>query len=101
MSEELHIPQEHWQPYGSSETWALKTWENNLRRHVREEPDPAKRFDKWLTAKAKGEGTYGVRLVFIEQPYLGWAEKVEKALAEEEKSLRESIAYFVTHPDED
>lgn len=77
----------------------IPRWEPQLRRAMAERPDPAARFSWWLGEKANGSYTPGVRLVFLEQPYLGWAEAVEAAIERAEVAMRQQIANEVLNPD--
>lgn len=104
----MEIPKEHWTSDAPKDTWSydpkpfIASWEKQLIAALKKEPDPEKRFDDWLKRKAAGEtGMAGVRLIFLEQPYLGWAELVEKTIETEEKSLRKQIANEIQHPSDD
>lgn len=100
----LEIPKEHWQEkngaYGTDSAM-IPYWERSLRANIAKQPDVRLRFTEWLSAKEAGAGTYGVRLLFIEQPYLGWAESVENAIETAERTLREAIAFEITNPNRD
>lgn len=107
MNEELVIPEDHWHHDTAANNWRayLPYWERGLRASIADEPDPAVRFSKWLEDKA-GKGPrnlrrLGVRLTFLEQPYLGWAEAVERIIENTDRETRERIAYEITNPDRD
>jgi hypothetical protein len=95
---EIEIPHGHFKS-GSA---FVPHWEVRLRASIADEPDAAKRFTKWLDRLAAGECEMpGVRLIFLEQPYLGWAETIQRAIETAEKELRALIAFEVAHPGAD
>jgi hypothetical protein len=94
---DIEIPRSHW----IGDPNYIQYWEPQLRKNIAVCPDPSFRFEQWLGVKERGEGGQGVRLIFIEQPYLGWAETIERMIAAEEKRTRESCAYEITHRNED
>lgn len=99
---DLKIPEDHWRDTGFPNWRGFVTpWEKMLRSNLAAEPDPAKRFEVWLDARAAGLSGPGVRLVFIEQPYLAWAETVDRIIAATNKATRASIAREITDDDED
>ena len=90
-SDDIH----NWQAYAEH-------WETRLRGNVSRQPDPAMRFSEWLESKKLETNKFGgVKLVFYEQPYLAWAQDVEKIIEAKEKSTRELCAYEITHRNED
>lgn len=103
MNYGFEIPAGHWtHPEGDRVVGAYKAhWEMSLRKAVEAQPDPAKRFGDWLSRKAADEsGLPGVRLIFFEQPYLTWAENVERAIEGAERSLRARIASEIANPED-
>lgn len=104
---EIVIPDSHWEkpmhgPRGTGWAAYVPYWEPQLRAAIAKQPDPALRFTDWLARVAAGEsGMPGVRLIFLEQPYLAWAETVESIIALTEKETRESAAYEITHKESD
>jgi hypothetical protein len=103
--QDITIPPEHWnwKPTYSHEFDHRPGWEAQLRRRITEQPDPAKRFEVWLLLAADGKhhGAGGIRLWFIEQPYLSWALAVERAIGTAEAELRKQLAYEIEHPNDD
>lgn len=102
MDANLNIPADHW--LGPNESYGLNHamiphWEGHLRKSLSAEPDPAVRFARWLDDLAAGKTTPGVRLIFIEQPYLGWAETVEEAIKTAERDLRATLAFEIANPE--
>lgn len=99
---DLAIPDSHWregpQPLGGIETYR-PSWENRLRKTVQEEPDPSARFTRYLNDLAAGTWRPGPRLIFFEQPYLMWAEAIERVINATEASTRKQIAHEVEFPD--
>jgi hypothetical protein len=97
----VDIPSTHWNQEIHGWQSYVPYWEKSLRASIEAQPDPAKRFEAWLSHLARGEsGKPGIRLIFIEQPYLAWAELVEQLVATKEKELRQTIAYEIANPDE-
>lgn len=101
----IEIPDSHWEEAPCDYDWrSLRgTWEATLRKSIAERPDPAARFTAWLAWKMSDVSHIawfpGPRLVFIEQPYLGWAEAVERAIEKAEKNLRSAIAEDIANPE--
>lgn len=100
LSDDIHIPGEHWLRPGRSVLF-IEAWETQLRAAITEEPDPAKRFEKWLAKLAEGAWHRSCRLVFVEQPYLAWAEAIERVLAAHEKEIRSQVADEILYPGRD
>lgn len=98
---DLQIPSEHWANTPPHARNFIPAWESHLRKNVLARPDPAERFSHWLETKAKGDFTPSARLIFLEQPYLRWAEAIEQAFKTAEKQLRAQIAYEVENPERD
>lgn len=99
METELEIPESHWTDAGWSGLFPY--WERHLRSSIRREPDAAKRFAKFLEEKESGDYQMSPRLIFIEQPYLEWAEAIERVIEKTEKDTRGVVAYEITHPHAD
>lgn len=88
------IPRDHWGPHQGIGNWEayIPYWTRTLNDWQSKFPDPAERFSEWLRLKTQEASTPGVRLVFVEQPYLQWAESVELAIKVEKLSERRQIA---------
>ena len=87
----IDIPPGHWD--SSFRGWEsfVPSWERQLRTNIERQPDPQKRFEEWLLKLASGDAYQcGVRLIFLEQPYLAWAEAIEKFGTLEAKRERQS-----------
>ena len=99
----MKIPDGHWDHVASHVRQYIPGWERLLCARIEAQPDPLKRFDEWLAKMLEtgNSGMPGVRLIFVEQPYLGWAETIEKIIAKIEKQLREQIAFEIQNPDMD
>lgn len=96
---EIDIPQEHWQ--GSDYPYIDMYWTPRLCASIAAEPDPAKRFTAWLREKETGVGeNLSTRLIFLEQPYLDWAEAIQRIIDKTERDTRDLAAYEITHPRE-
>lgn len=95
---EIEISESHWDACHDRQRF-IAGWEKKLRAAIAEHPAPAKRFEDWLTRRAAGEsGLPGVKLIFIEQPYLGWAQLVERVADQTDKECRERIADEILNP---
>lgn len=104
MTDELIIPREHWETpgglKGSQNPHYVTGWERLLRSRVYAQPDPAMRFSNWLTEMAAGApGMPGPRVIFIEPPYLEWAETILKIVELTEKETRQKIAAEILSED--
>jgi ferritin len=96
---ELVIPRSHWGNEPGNEAF-IPGWEKHLRRSIAEEPDPAARFSQWLTDQNTDGWALGVKLLFIEEPYLTWANQIEELIKKTELDLREQIAREILNPEE-
>jgi len=102
----MEIPADHWksQTVSYDPRPYIPYWEKKLRASIEKEPDASKRFELWLADKLTPHSpsfdNRGVRLVFIEQPYLAWAEMIERIISATDADTRERIAYEITHRDD-
>jgi hypothetical protein len=101
MIVEIEIPMGQWRTEGDKHLEGfVPIWEGSLRRHIEAQPDPLARFTDWLAMTAKGErGMGSARLYFFEQPYLEWAEHVERIIETTERQTRERVAYEIVNPE--